>query len=66
MTDQGKPDRTYNDCVSPGEHREHLCTLMDRGQTAEVRQRTTHPAFRCRNCAAVANLREDLCNPAPL
>lgn len=66
MAGKPTPESNYNVCLLPTGHQEHLCRLMDRGQTAEVRQRSDHPAFFCRNCKAVGNLREDLCNPAPI
>ncbi len=59
-------EKTYDTCIGPECHRDHMCVLMEKGMTEEVAQRSTHPEFSCRNCGARANRREDLCNPAPL
>ncbi len=66
MEKKSSRPRTDNTCVKPEGHRDHLCLLMEKGMTAEVAQRTSHPAFACGNCGARANEREDLCNPIPL
>ncbi len=66
MGDLNVQDNHYNYCTLPEEHRDHICHLMDRGMTAEIRQRTENPKFFCGNCGAVANAIEDLCNPRPL
>lgn len=61
-----KKEPGYDACLRPQEHRDHLCNLMDRGMTAEIRRRSDRPAFLCRNCGARANEAEDLCRPQPL
>ena len=61
-----KKDTTYASCTLPGDHRDHLCHLMDRGQTEEIRRRTSRPAHVCANCGARADEKEALCNPRPL
>jgi hypothetical protein len=43
-----------------------MCILMEKGQTEEIRRRSSHPAFACGNCEARANEAKDLCNPQPL
>ncbi len=57
---------TYDTCGDPHRHREHMCLLMESGRTAEVALKSSSPAFACKNCRAVANDAEDLCNPTPL
>lgn len=57
---------TYNACTGPQQHRDHLCHLMEKGMTGEVRRRSDRPAFLCANCGARANEAADLCNPEPL
>ncbi|PLX79070.1 MAG: hypothetical protein C0616_12280 [Desulfuromonas sp.] len=52
-------------CEGAKQHRAHLCSLMERGKTEEIKQRTDQPKFSCRNCRAVANKAEDLCKPEP-
>ncbi|MBE0599575.1 MAG: hypothetical protein IH614_20230 [Desulfuromonadales bacterium] len=66
MGDKPEPEQEYDACLQPTEHRDHLCVLMERGQTAEVRRRSSRPAFACRNCDCRAHLATDLCNPVPL
>lgn len=66
MGNQDLSSRIETGCTAPGEHRDHLCLLMEKGLTEETRRRTTHPAFICCNCGARGNEREDLCNPLPL
>lgn len=66
MAKKNEQEKSYNACARPEGHRDHMCNLMERGQTAEVAQRSTRPAFFCGNCGARANEREDLCSPAPL
>jgi len=63
MSDQPS---NYNPCQNAAGHRDHLCHLMEKGQTAEVKARSSKPAFVCHNCNALANEAEDLCNPSPL
>ncbi len=58
--------QNYNPCSRPEGHREHLCLLMEKGLSEEVRQRTSHPTFVCGNCGARANEKEDLCHPLSL
>lgn len=58
--------RRYSPCGAPAAHRDHLCLLMERGETEEIHRRTAHPAFACANCGALADAGEDLCNPRPL
>jgi len=57
---------TYNTCRGPLDHRDHLCNLMEKGKTEEVRRRAADPRFACRNCRAQAHNRGDLCNPEPI
>jgi len=57
---------TYNICTGPGQHRDHLCHLMEKGLTVEIRLRSDRPGFQCKNCGARANEADDLCNPEPL
>jgi hypothetical protein len=66
MDERDKTGQHYDECSGPGGHRDHLCNLMDRGLTGEVRRRSTNPAFFCANCGARGNQEEDLCNPEPL
>lgn len=66
MDKKKRSDRTYDACSSPKNHRDHMCHLMEKGMSAEIRKRTTNPAFSCANCGARANEAEDLCNPRPL
>jgi hypothetical protein len=61
-----KKGRTYGACEGPACHSDHLCILMEKGLTEEVRRRSSHPAFACGNCEARANEAKDLCNPQPL
>jgi hypothetical protein len=56
---------TYATCTGPQQHRDHLCHLMEKGLTEEVRHRSDRPAFLCANCGARANEAGDLCNPEP-
>jgi aminoglycoside N3'-acetyltransferase len=58
--------RTYDACSSPKIHGDHMCLLMEKGMSTEIRKRTTHPAYSCANCGARANERGDLCNPREL
>ncbi|PLX84824.1 MAG: hypothetical protein C0617_06310 [Desulfuromonas sp.] len=66
MGEKGFSPRTENACTAPAGHRDHMCLLMEKGLTEEVALRSTRPAYACGNCGALANEREDLCNPAPL
>lgn len=66
MGESARPPRTENVCQQPEQHRDHLCLLMEKGQTAEIRRRSDRPAFACANCGARANAAEDLCRPRPL
>ena len=66
MTEEKASEPTYSYCALPGNHRDHMCHLMERGMTAEIRSRSTRPAFACRNCGARADAAGDLCNPQPL
>lgn len=61
-----KKGRTYGACEGPACHSDHMCILMEKGQSEEVRRRSSHPAFACGNCEARANEAKDLCNPQPL
>ena len=49
-------------CGSPATHGEHLCRMMENGQTAAVR-RVAGNAFVCANCGAHAAVKEVLCKP---
>jgi hypothetical protein len=49
-------------CGSPVTHAEHLCMMMEKGQTAAVR-RVAGNAFVCANCGARAAVKEVLCKP---
>lgn len=66
MGKESKAAATYNTCTGPQQHRDHLCHLMEKGLTEEVRRRSDRPAFVCANCGARANSADDLCNPEPL
>lgn len=66
MARKNDQEKNYGGCEEPKGHRDHMCNLMERGQTAEIQERSTHPAYRCANCDALANDREDLCNPTSL
>jgi hypothetical protein len=66
MGEKKRSARTYDACSSPQTHGDHMCHLMEKGMSAEIKKRTTHPAYACANCGARANEREDLCNPKPL
>lgn len=59
-------EKSYNICERPEEHRDHMCHLMEKGKTAEIRRRSTDPRFVCGNCGARAHEKEDLCNPGGL
>lgn len=52
-------------CGSPATHGEHLCLMMEKGQTEAVR-RVAGNAFACGNCGAKAAVAEVLCNPQPV
>jgi len=66
MGEKAKAAKNYNACAGPQQHRDHLCHLMEKGLTDEVRRRSDRPAFVCANCGARANAAEDICNPRPL
>lgn len=66
MDKKEKASPSYNACAGPQQHRDHLCQLMEKGLTEEVRRRSDHPAFACGNCGARANHARDLCNPEPI
>jgi len=66
MGEEARTPRSYNPCSGPQRHRDHLCHLMEKGMTEEVRRRSARPAFVCANCGARANAAEDLCSPQPL
>jgi len=66
MGEDARTPRSYSPCAGPQRHRDHLCHLMEKGLTEEVRRRSDRPAFVCANCGAQANAAEDLCNPHPL
>lgn len=66
MSRKSKPAATYSPCNGPEKHRDHLCHLMEKGLTEEVRRRSDRAAYVCINCGARANAEEDLCNPASL
>ncbi|KIH75669.1 hypothetical protein SAMN05660860_03058 [Geoalkalibacter ferrihydriticus] len=66
MTPAKESEQSYNECTNAQQHREHLCILMEQGRSREVSERSTHPAFACRNCGAYANEAQDLCNPMSL
>ena len=57
---QGKPIKIG--CGNPATHGDHLCLMMERGQTEAVR-RVAGNAFVCANCGARAAVREVLCKP---
>jgi len=61
-----KKQKPYGGCGKPGEHHDHLCILMEKGMTEEIRRLSSHSAFVCGNCGARANHAEDLCSPEPL
>lgn len=61
-----KKQKSYGACKGPSGHSDHLCILMEKGMTEEVRRRSSHPAFVCGNCGARADKAEDLCNAEPL
>jgi len=52
MDKKPKAAATYNICSGPEQHRDHLCHLMEKGMTGEVRRRSDRPAFLCANCGA--------------
>jgi hypothetical protein len=66
MDKKSKITATYNTCTGPQQHCDHLCHLMEKGLTEEVRRRSDRPAFLCANCGARANEAVDLCNPEAL
>ena len=59
-------EKTYGACEGPACHSDHMCVLMEKGLTNEIRRRSSHPAYTCDNCGARADSAEDLCNPEPL
>jgi len=61
-----KKQKSYSACEGPERHGDHLCLLMERGMTGEVRRRSSRPAYVCDNCGARADEAKDLCNPQPL
>lgn len=61
-----KNSKINTGCEGPEQHLEHLCRLMEQGRSQEIAERTRHPRFSCRNCAAVADRAQDLCRPQPL
>lgn len=66
MEDKASQSGIETGCRAPQQHRDHICLLMEKGLTEEIRQRTTRPAYVCGNCGARGNARENLCNPSPL
>ena len=66
MSEKKPAARTENVCRDPQGHREHMCLLMEKGMTGQIVERTTHPAYFCRNCGARANERRDICYPIHL
>jgi len=61
-----KKRKTYGACEGPECHSDHLCVLMERGLTEEIRRISSRPAFACRSCQAHANETGYLCDPQPL
>lgn len=61
-----KKRTTYGACKGAPSHSDHMCMLMEKGLTEEIRRRSRHPAFVCGNCEAQADAAEDLCNPEAL
>ncbi len=53
-------------CGQPAGHGDHLCLLMERGQTALVREAAVDAAYYCGNCEARARDPRALCKPRPL
>ena len=60
----GKNETVKVGCAAPGSHNEHLCRLMEQGQTAAIQQ-VAGDAFVCANCGARAVSAEVLCRPEP-
>lgn len=58
--------RIETGCRQPGAHGDHLCRLMETGQTAAVQAAAVDAAYVCGNCGARAADPERLCNPQPL
>ena len=61
-----KKEKGYGACKGPRDHSDHMCVLMEKGLTEEIRRRSSQPAFVCGNCGARADTAEDLCNPEAL
>ena len=58
--------RIETGCRQPNAHADHLCRLMEAGQTAAVRAAAENAAYVCGNCGAHAADPARLCNPQPL
>jgi hypothetical protein len=46
-----------------GSHTEHICTLAQQNQFADIKSLANNPCFMCSNCGRVANDEKNLCNP---
>ena len=65
MNARKTPERDLG-CRQPKAHDDHLCRLMERGQTAAVRAAAEGATHFCGNCQALAADPAVLCNPRPL
>jgi hypothetical protein len=46
------------------EHKEHICSLLAAGNTAEIERLSTNPTVECGVCGAKANCADSVCTPA--
>lgn len=46
------------------EHKEHICSLLAEGNTAEIERLTSKPTVECGVCGAKANCPDNVCTPA--
>jgi hypothetical protein len=61
-----KKEQSYGACKKAPGHSDHMCILMEKGLTEEIRRRSLRPAYFCGSCEAQADEAQDLCDPEPL
>ncbi len=49
-----------------GEHLQHICELVSKGDFGKIKELANAPNFMCVNCGRLADKNENLCNPLSL